>query len=171
MKTRKILALLLAAVLLLALAGCGGSSQAEPSSGSSSPAASNAAANNGAEAAAAVEASDTQSDRIMQLGTSQGSASLDPINGYDYWYMLRYGVCETLMKFNMDMTPAPWLAAEMPTVSEDGLTWTVRIRDDVVFSSGEKLTAAKAMAAIERNYESIATAKAAFTLADISADG
>lgn len=44
----------------------------------------------------------------------------------------------------------PSLAAEMPDVSEDGLTWTIRLRDDVVFADdacfpdgkGRRLTAA-----------------------------
>ena len=173
MKTSKILALILAVLMLASLAGCGGSGQstAPASSNSSSNDAPTAPAENNNEAAAAQEASEEQSERIMQLGTAQGSTTLDPVNGYDYWYMLRYGVCETLMKFNMDMTPAPWLAAEMPTVSDDQLTWTVKIRDDAVFSTGEKLTAEKVKAAIERNYENIATAKAAFALASIAADG
>ena len=178
MKASKISALLLALVMIVSLAGCGSSGQssapAASDSGGSAAGAQAAQAENanvGLEEAAAVEASSEQKDRIMQLGTAQGSTTLDPVNGYDYWYMLRYGVCETLMKFNMDMTPAPWLAAEMPTVSEDGLTWTVRIRDDAVFSNGEKLTAEKVKAAIERNYENIATAKAAFTLSEIAADG
>lgn len=183
MQIKKLLCLLLSALLLVSLlAGCGGSSA---SSGASDSAASGSAsssgaasgttggitANEGVAAAAAVEASTAQSDRIMQLGSYQGSSSLDPINGYDYWYMLRYGVCETLMKFGPDMSPTPWLAADMPTVSEDGLTWTVVIRDDVVFSNGEKLTAEKAKAAIERNYGAIATAKGAFSLRELTADG
>lgn len=174
MKKHKILALLLTAVLALSLlAGCGGSSGGSSSAPADNSSSENAAvpAENNNETAAAQEASEGQSERIMQLGTAQGSSTLDPVNGYDYWYMLRYGVCETLMKFNMDMTPAPWLAAEMPTVSEDQLTWTVKIRDDAAFSTGEKLTAEKVKAAIERNYENIATAKAAFTMTEITADG
>ena len=34
----------------------------------------------------------------------------------------------------------PWIATEWST-SEDGLTWTFKIRDDVTFHSGNKLTA------------------------------
>ena len=40
-----------------------------------------------------------------------------------------------------DMSPAPALATEWET-SEDGLTWTFTIRDDVMWSDGEPLTAA-----------------------------
>ena len=34
----------------------------------------------------------------------------------------------------------PWIATEWE-VSEDGLSWTFKMRDDVTFSDGEKMTA------------------------------
>ena len=45
-----------------------------------------------------------------------------------------------------DMSAVPGLATEIPTkenggLSEDGLTWTIKIRDDAVWSDGEPLTA------------------------------
>ena len=39
-----------------------------------------------------------------------------------------------------DMSPAPALATEWET-SDDGLTWTFKIREDVMWSDGEPLTA------------------------------
>ena len=46
--------------------------------------------------------------QVMKIGTAQGSATPDPANGYDYWYMVRYGVCDTLLGFNENMTPYGW---------------------------------------------------------------
>ena len=107
----------------------------------------------------------------MIIGTSQSCTTLDPANGYDYWYLLRYGVGETLMKFGEDMTPEPWLAESYPTVSDDRLTWTVVLRDDINFSNGEKVTAQKALECIQRQYQESGPAKTYFGLGDIRADG
>ena len=138
MKTKKTLALLLAALLALSLlAGC----NSPTPSGGETPKPTAAPAGDPTEAPKPAPAG--KSDKIMQIGTSQSCSTLDPINGYDYWYTIRYGVGETLMKFGVDMSPSPWLAAEMPTVSADNLTWTVLLRDDVTFSTGEKLTGKK----------------------------
>jgi peptide/nickel transport system substrate-binding protein len=51
-----------------------------------------------------------------------------------------------LWNFNDDLEPVPQLASEIPTVdnggiSEDGLTITVRLREDAVWSDGEPVTA------------------------------
>ena len=116
-------------------------------------------------------AAPVETDKVMKIGTSQSCSTLDPANGYDYWYTVRYGVGETLMKFGEDMSPSPWLAKEKPQVSEDNLSWTVQLRDDVVFSSGEKLTAEKAKSALERQYAESGPAKGYFTLKEIKAEG
>ncbi|WP_344302714.1 ABC transporter substrate-binding protein [Nocardioides bigeumensis] len=47
------------------------------------------------------------------------------------------------------MSPQPGLATEWET-SEDGLTWTFKIRDDVVFSDGEPLTSADVKFTLDR---------------------
>lgn len=144
MRRRTILALLVSTMLLLFLVGCGSST----SSG---------------------EAAST--DKDMNIGTTQAPTSLDPANTYDDWYTVRYGVGETLMKFGEDMTPSPWLAAEMPTVSDDKLTWTVKLRDDVTFSTGEKMTGEKVKAALERQLNDNALSASYFKLKDIKVDG
>lgn len=46
-----------------------------------------------------------------------------------------------LLKFDVNMNVVPDIAAEMPKVSADGLTYTFALRDDVTFSNGDKLTA------------------------------
>ncbi|AXF56516.1 ABC transporter substrate-binding protein [Salicibibacter kimchii] len=42
---------------------------------------------------------------------------------------------------NADMEMAPELAVDMPEVSDDGLTYTIELHDDVYFHDGEQLTA------------------------------
>ena len=159
MRRKAILALLLSTMLMLFLVSCGSSGSNESASSGSS-----AAASGGSGAA-------VPTDKVMKIGSTQACTSLDPANGYDHWYTVRYGVGETLMKFNDDMTPSPWLAAEMPTVSDDQLTWTVNVRDDVTFSTGEKLTGEKVKAALERQCNENDLAKNYFKLKEITADG
>ena len=57
---------------------------------------------------------------------------------YEMW-ALTY---DYLVGYSMkDMSPEPALATEWET-SDDGLTWTFTLRDDVTFSDGEPLTSA-----------------------------
>jgi len=46
-----------------------------------------------------------------------------------------------LWSFDPDNNPVPEIAKEIPTPSEDGLTLTINLRDDVTWSDGEPLTA------------------------------
>ena len=114
---------------------------------------------------------DSDVPTTMVIGTSQSCTTIDPANGYDYWYYIRYGVGETLMKFREDMTPEPWLAESYPTVSDDHLTWTVTIRNDACFSDGTALTAQKALECIQRQYDESGSAKNYFALKEMKADG
>ncbi|MBA2570543.1 MAG: hypothetical protein H0V04_05120, partial [Chloroflexi bacterium] len=45
--------------------------------------------------------------------------------------------------------PVPSVAASLPVVSVDGLTWTIRIRDDVTFHDGSRVAAADAAFSLE----------------------
>lgn len=49
-------------------------------------------------------------------------------------------VYDTLFRLDEDGNAEPWLATDYE-VSEDGLTWTFTLRDDVYFHTGEKMTA------------------------------
>ena len=46
-----------------------------------------------------------------------------------------------LMKLDNNLNPVPDIAASMPTVSSDGLTYTFHLRTDVKFSDGTPVTA------------------------------
>ena len=62
---------------------------------------------------------------------------------------MRYGVGETLAKFDEQMKPQPWIASKWE-VSPDHKTWTFTINDKVKFSNGKKVDAAAVKASIER---------------------
>ena len=47
-----------------------------------------------------------------------------------------------LVKFDNDLNIVPDIASAMPTVSSDGLTYTFKLRSDVTFSNGDKVTSA-----------------------------
>lgn len=57
---------------------------------------------------------------------------------------------EGLYREAPDLTIQPLLAADMPTISEDGLTYTITLRDDVTFHNGRPLVAADVKYSYER---------------------
>ena len=75
------------------------------------------------------------------------TTSSEPASGFDPAYGWGAGehvheplIQSTLLVTNTDLTIGMDLATEY-SVEEDGLTWTVKIRDDVKFTDGEPLTA------------------------------
>ncbi|WP_122816804.1 ABC transporter substrate-binding protein [Nocardioides pantholopis] len=50
-------------------------------------------------------------------------------------------IVESLYTYDEEMNSVPLLAAGDPTISEDGLTWTIELVDGVTFSNGDPLTA------------------------------
>ena len=77
-------------------------------------------------------------EQIVLAISGESEEGYDPTLGWG-----RYGsplFQSTLLKRDADLNIVNDLATDY-SVSEDGLTWTVTIRDDVVFSDGESLTA------------------------------
>ena len=68
-----------------------------------------------------------------------GDAGLNPHDNYSGWSALRYGVGETLFKYNDNMEVEPWLATDYEFV--DDTTVKITLRDDVKFSSGRDMDA------------------------------
>ncbi|BBI34874.1 peptide ABC transporter substrate-binding protein [Cohnella abietis] len=50
-------------------------------------------------------------------------------------------ISEGLYRLNKDMNPEPALAAELPKISDDGLTYTIKLREGLVWADGSPLTA------------------------------
>ena len=70
-------------------------------------------------------------------GVEMGDEGLNPHNNYSGWSAIRYGVGETLFKYNDNMEIEPWLATDFEFV--DDTTLKITLRDGVTFSSGRKM--------------------------------
>ncbi len=84
----------------------------------------------------------TREDVIVLMGpTSEPEAGFDPAYGWGAGEHVHEPLIQsTLTVTTADLKIGYDLATDME-VSQDGLTWTVKIRDDAYFTDGEKLTA------------------------------
>ncbi|MDO4288687.1 MAG: ABC transporter substrate-binding protein [Eubacterium sp.] len=119
---KKAAALVLSAALLFTLAGCG-------SGGSATDAGSNIFRV-------------TMQDPNVPIDTNMGTQS--------YLIMVSDQACETLIGLNNDTTLDPQLLTQLPTVSEDGLTYSFELKDGVKFHNGETLKASDVKYSYER---------------------
>lgn len=93
---------------------------------------------NGSDPTASLAQTGSAEQIVLTIG-GEGEDGYDPTLGWG-----RYGsplFQSTLLRRDENLNIVNDLATDY-TVSEDGLTWTVTIRDDAVFSDGEPLTAA-----------------------------
>jgi peptide/nickel transport system substrate-binding protein len=89
----------------------------------------------------------------MVIGTTESlQNSFDPAEAYDYLgSQIVFNTAETLVTYAPNATePEPLLAAAMPDVSPDGLTYTFVLRAGVKFSDGTPLNAAAVKFSLER---------------------
>ena len=120
MKKRLISGLLTVVLVAGLLAGCGGS------------------ASSGQEGS---DRQDTSSVVVAMGPTSEPEAGFDPAYGWGAGEHVHEPLIQsTLTVTNTDLTIGYDLATEYGA-SQNGLTWTVKIRDDVSFTDGEPLTA------------------------------
>lgn len=83
-------------------------------------------------------AEDNRSTDSVVIAITTEPETLDPCQGWGHGNMPI--IQSTLVKYDYDMSFRNDLATGY-TLSEDGLTWTFKLRDDVKFTDGEKLTA------------------------------
>lgn len=119
---KRFLALFLALVLAFALCACG--QTAAPA---------DSAADKGTDSSAAEE-------NVFRSAETWMYDTLDPHVDYQGWNIIAYGLIETLFTLNEDSELEPQLAVSADT-EDDGLTWTIELRDDVTFSDGDPMTA------------------------------
>lgn len=72
-------------------------------------------------------------------GVEMGDEGLNPHHNYSGWSCLRYGVGETLFKYNDSMEVEPWLATDYEFL--DACTVEIILREGVQFSSGRVMDA------------------------------
>lgn len=121
MRRKAAAVLLITAVITGSLAGCG-----------------NTAGGSTAES----EGSSEREEKVFNYGTTaygveMGNTGLNPHSDYSGWSAVRYGVGETLFKFNENMELEPWLADGYEQVDE--YTVKITLKDNITFSSGRAL--------------------------------
>ncbi|NJM98239.1 MAG: peptide ABC transporter substrate-binding protein [Phormidesmis sp. RL_2_1] len=120
--------------LVLAV-GCGGRSASDSASGP-------------------VEGAVGSGDRVS-IGTTLSARTLDPADAYEIFPgILLYNMGDRLYTYAPGSTElVPQLATAMPTVSDDGLTYTIPLRDDVTLHDGTAFDAEVMAFSIQRIIE------------------
>ncbi|WP_096190523.1 nickel ABC transporter substrate-binding protein [Evansella halocellulosilytica] len=95
--------------------------------------------------------------------------SLDPHVDTSY-VPLRAGITETLVRLDEEnLTVEPWLAEGWE--GEDGINWTIELREDVSFHNGREMDAAAVKASLERAIDESVAMRNALKIDEIKADG
>ena len=68
------------------------------------------------------QSSDSSND-VLKVGAISFAGTLEPTENYFSWAVVRYGVGETLIKFDDHMNAKPWLASSWKQ-SDDCLLYT-----------------------------------------------
>jgi peptide/nickel transport system substrate-binding protein len=96
--------------------------------------------------------SSAQDETILVIGHAESTDSLDPARGYTQTTgIVNRVLYNTLVTFpDTDASSIQPMLAEDWDISDDGLVYTFTLRDDVVFSNGDALTAADVVFSINR---------------------
>ena len=113
---------------------------------------------------------DKKSDKEITIGVTSFADTLEPTEQYFSWVVSRYAIGECLTKFDENGEIVPCLAEEWEN-SEDGKTWTFKIREGVKFSNGDDMTPEMVKASIERTAEKSDRVPEFFDLDSIEVDG
>ena len=143
MKKQFLAVLLSASMCAGLLAGCGSSSEGQTEADTKTEAGTNEGGSETAEDGEPVE---------VTVGVAQQFTTLDP--GLSTETVNRYAIAHMysgLYKKLEDGSVVPELAAEEAEVSEDGLTYTVKIKEGLIWSDGEPVTANDFVYAVNRN--------------------
>ena len=143
MKKQFLAVLLSASMCAGLLAGCGSSSEGQTEADTKTEAGTNEGGSETAEDGEPVE---------VTVGVAQQFTTLDP--GLSTETVNRYAIAHMysgLYKKLEDGSVVPELAAEEAEVSEDGLTYTVKIKEGLTWSDGEPVTANDFVYAVNRN--------------------
>lgn len=113
-------------------------------------------------------------EKIFRYGTtaygiSMENAGMDAHESYQGWSAIRYGVGETLFKFNDAMQPQPWLSEKYEFINDN--TIKITLRDDVYFANGNKMTGKAVKTCLEDLINRHNRAKEDLKLTAITAEG
>lgn len=156
MKAKKIAGLVLALCMGVSLVGCGSSGDSDGAQDKAAP----DTVSEGAEKAAGEAVSEESVEEttegkekdeiVISLGTQSCNGNFDPTQkwnrAYDFFH-------SCLMTFDNELNMVPDLATDY-TISEDQLTYTFTLRDDVKFSDGTDMTTDDVIFTYEKAKES-----------------
>ena len=113
---------------------------------------------------------DKKSDKEITIGVTSFADTLEPTEQYFSWVVSRYAIGECLTKFDENGEIVPCLAEKWEN-SDDGKTWTFKIREGVKFSNGDDMTPEMVKASIERTAEKSDRVPEFFDLDSLEVDG
>lgn len=96
--------------------------------------------------------------------------NVDPASGAYAWVGMRSGVMESLFRLDGSMQVQKNLVEDY-SVSDNGLVWTLVLRDGVLFQSGKPMEAAAVKASLERVCSMQSRAEKELNIASVEADG
>jgi peptide/nickel transport system substrate-binding protein len=109
----------------------------------------------------------TADNNQLSVGTTLKPRTLDPADNYELAGLnIIYNVGESLYTYEVGTTEIkPLLATAMPTISADGLIYTIPVRQGVVFHDGAAFNAEAMVFSLQRFIQN--GGKPAFLLADV----
>ena len=116
----------------------------------------------------------SSTEKVFHFGTTaygieMGNTGLNPHHDYSGWSAVRYGVGETLFKFNDKMQLEPWLAKSYEQL--DDYTVKITLKDNIKFSSGRALDGQAVKECLEDLIKNHDRAPFDLKIASITADG
>src|SRR5438477_3475861 len=80
-------------------------------------------------------------DQTLRCPMQHDVSTLDPaMFDTEAEAAIAHNVFDGLLRFDSNLTIPPDIASALPTVSTDGATYTFKLRQDVIFSNGDKVT-------------------------------
>ncbi len=150
MKKKVLSAVLTASMCMSFLAGCGNSGSGDSGSAQSKETSKETAKE--ADSSAAEKETEDEESVSITVGVGQQFTTLDP--GVSTETVNRFALAHMysgLYKKLEDGSVVPDLAAGDPEISEDGLTYTIKLKEGLVWSDGEPITAHDFVFGINRN--------------------
>ena len=140
MKKRLFSLVLASAMVLGALTACGGSKKETKAETTATET-----------TAAADESSESAGDKILRVASEDPQVPLDmQLNTYSIIMKITDNTTESLLLTNPQGELEPTLLAEMPTLSEDKLTYSFTLKEGVTFHNGAPLTSNDVKYSLER---------------------
>ena len=105
----------------------------------------------------------------VAYGVAMENAGTNPYESYSGWSTLRYGIGETLFKFNEQLQLEDWIAESFEQI--DDFTVKIKIKDNVTFSNGKKVDGAAVKKCLENLIAVHDRAPKDLKITSIEADG